>query len=112
MNFLAFFFLPFWPFMFTIARCGLAQVLVELTSRLFLPPFMLRTNLLTGTSGTVPEDRLQAPGAAAADHAAQVDLHLAAQVDEQVRQFVVGGHEVDLALQLLVEQRRFRPALP
>jgi len=52
LNLLLFFFLPFWPFIFTIARCGLSQRSVELTSRLFLPPFMLRTNRLTGTSGT------------------------------------------------------------
>jgi hypothetical protein len=44
--------LPFWPVSFTAARLLEPQRLRELVIRPLLPPFMLKTNLLTGASGT------------------------------------------------------------
>ena len=43
---------PLWASNLTIARLVERQRLVELTSRPFLAPCMVRTNLVTGASGT------------------------------------------------------------
>lgn len=44
--------LPFWASDFTVALLVVAQRFALLTSRLFLPPFISRTNFVTGASGT------------------------------------------------------------
>src|SRR6476646_6992197 len=48
-------FFPFWALSLMIALIGLAQRLVEFTSRPFLPPGKVTTNFETGTSGTRPK---------------------------------------------------------
>ena len=89
------------------AVCFFAQRLVELTRRLFLPPCMLRMNFFTGDIRHFREDGLET-ASLGADDAAELDVHLTTEVGDQVRQLVVGGDQVDRALQLAFEQRRLR----
>ena len=87
--------LPFCPLMFSLAFLGTYRGL----SSYWTGPSAtvhLEDELLTGASGTVRERRPHRP-LDRCDHAAELDVDLAAQVGDQIRQLVVGGHQIDLA---------------
>ena len=70
-----------------------------------MPPGRVIANFVTGTSGTRVEGRADA-ALVAVDPADQVDVHLAFEVGDQVRQRVVRGAQVDRAFERFAEQRR------
>ena len=92
-------FLPFWPF--DVQHRGLLALaeVGRVDQEALLAAFHVEDELLHRHVRHVVEHGLQ-PAVLGADHAAQLDVHLAAQVGDQVRQLVVGGDQVDRALQL------------
>ena len=98
---------PFWPLMLRTAVCLPRAGVGRVDQQALLAAVHVEDELLHRHVRHSVEHRLQ-PAVLGADHAAQLHVDLAVQVGEQVRQVVVGGDEVDVALELFVEQRRDR----
>ncbi len=100
--------LPFWALKLRLEKDGLGAEIARVDQEAALAAHHRQHELAHRHVGNGGKTVLIRPFLAA-DHPAQPHLHLALEVGQQVRQFVVRGDQVDRPGEFVVEQRRLRP---